>query len=126
MIHKNKRTEVEWWDLHPRLRLILSDADLWCYLRGAEFTITGLVRNDLEQWALWKQGISAEKSVHQVWSGWGCGADARSLKTVELNQQLLDHINARYTYDLGRKDLKTVIRHMGTADHLHFQVRPGS
>ena len=126
MIHKNKRTEAEWWLLHPRLQLILSDANLWCYLRGARLVITGMIRGDLEQWALWKKGLSSEKSVHQIWSEFGCGVDTRPLSNEELNQQLLDHINQRYVYDLGRRDMKTLIRHKGTADHVHWQVRPGS
>jgi len=122
MRHKSERTKGEWWEMHPKLRLVLCEADYWCYRHGTELLITCLTRSELEQWALYTQKKAPSKSsVHVVLRG----GDARVLTPDHLNQQLCDHINAKFPYDPKRPNLKTVIRHGGTADHLHFQVMDG-
>lgn len=120
MKHKSERTRGEFWEIRSKLRLILCDADHWLINKGLPgLNVTQVVRSELEQWAFWKKGISpGKRSVHEFYRG----ADTSIVFPEEYNQQLIDYINHRYIYDKTRPHMKTVVRHGGTADHLHWQV----
>lgn len=62
----------------------------------------------------------AYKSLHPRWRA----LDAR-IPNIPPDDvvRLLSEVNQAFPYDPHRIHLKTVLRHVGTADHLHFQVR---
>lgn len=124
--HKNLKTMLEFWELKPRLQLILTDAGVWCAERNQTLTITSLIRSDEEQGYLYEKGFTTDQlSVHQKKAGGGLGrgADTKAL-VAPYNQQLLDYINGKYVYDPRRPNMKTVSAHGGTAWHNHFKVMP--
>lgn len=115
-----RRLKKEWWEISPLLRLILCDAE-WYSIQyfDEELTLTCLMRTAEEQADLVKRGASTEAiSVHQF----GRGGDARLLKNAANNLILQSYINHKYEYDPLRPHFKTVVRHGGTAEHLHFQT----
>lgn len=119
MKYKTSRELVEWWELDPKLKLILADVDYWLHARGSELVLTSIIRSSLEQEGLYlTKRAPAKTSVHM----YGRGADARILRPDALNWEMIEYVNDKFPYDPLRPHLKTVIRHGGTADHLHFQV----
>lgn len=116
-----ERFEKEWWELDPKLRLVLCDADFYLSTFGHELTITSLIRTDREQADLVSIGVARSTfSVHCF----GRGADARVLDNANVNTLLDLYVNGKYAYDAKRPHLKTLLRHDGTAEHFHFQVMP--
>lgn len=125
MRFKHDKLKSEFWMLHPKLRLILLDADIFCTALGEELNATCFVRTEEEQKQLFSNGQAV--SPFSVHSSVPCrGADCSSLKVAGLNQKVLDYINNKYIYDIKRPQLKTVLHHGGTALHLHFQCSTGS
>lgn len=122
--HKQLKTMLEFWELKPKLQLILCDAALWCYERNLTLTVTSLIRTDEEQGYLYEKGYTTDKlSLHQKKAGGGLGraADTSPLLAPQ-NQLLLDYINGKYVYDPKRPNMKTVSAHGGTAWHNHWKV----
>jgi len=120
MKFKHDKLKSEFWLLHPKLRLILLDADLFSTANGEELNATCFVRTEEEQKQLFNNGQAV--SPYSVHSSIPCrGADFSSLKVAGLNQKLLEYINGKYIYDIKRPQLKTLLHHGGTAIHLHFQ-----
>jgi len=118
MIFKEEKLKEEFWKLVPKMRVILTDAEIWGFHRAKDLVVTCLIRTEEEQRQLFELGqASAKTSVHCV----GRGADLRILFPDELNQQLVDFLNMKYIYDVNRPNLKTAIRHGGTGDHVHLQ-----
>ena len=118
MNFKQLERRDEWWNLHPKLRLILCDMDLWLFGRGVQMVITCMIRSDEEQAELVRTGASKFKmSVHQV----GRGADIRQPLDPGVCEQLAQYINTKYPYDPNRPGLTTLLWH-GEVPHGHVQV----
>jgi hypothetical protein len=118
LIFKDEKLRAEWWDLTPKLRMILADIDFYCWKKDLKMVCTSFVRTAEEQENLHRTGHAASKtSVHM----YGRGADIRLLFPVEENQKLIDYINMKYPYDPKRATMYTVLRHEGLGDHLHVQ-----
>jgi hypothetical protein len=114
----DERHRKEIFLLTPKTLLILADVNFWCAQRGKIFIVTCIGRTEEERRALVAAKLAEDKiSVHEVWRGF----DGRPLFPDELNQQLVDHINVKYPYDPTRPKKKSARRHVGTADHIHFQ-----
>jgi len=108
----------EFFELVPKLRLILSDIECWALENGETMTITCLIRTEAEQLALFEAGQAESKtSVHQF----GRGADVRLFKNEYLNEKVGIYINSKFPYDRSRPHMKTLITHSGTASHHHVQ-----
>jgi hypothetical protein len=121
LIFKDKVIEDQWWQIHPKLRLVLCDAEWFVRKRGVLPVCTCLLRTEEEQAALYEAGQAASKSsVHCD----GRGADWRMVTPSIVAMDLRDYINRKYVYDFARPDKKTLLIHGGTANHLHFQVPP--
>jgi hypothetical protein len=113
------RHHSEWWQIDPRLRQIATEIEVAAY--PLVMFVTCLYRTEDEQLALYRAGQApAQTSVHCV----GRGLDFRPFEDEDLNEWLLKDINAAYSYDVNRPHLQTLIRHEGTKDHMHLQVRP--
>jgi len=119
MNFKSPNQRAEFWQLHPKLRLILCDIDNWLqYQFNEEIIVTDLIRSEEQQKQLYDAGMApAVTSVHQF----GRGADLRVFKSLDANHTVLQWVNEKYPYDLDREHLKTMIRHGGTALHYHLQ-----
>lgn len=119
MIFKDHDRHVkEIFELTSNTLLILADVNNWCKRRGIDPVFTCFLRTEAERKDLVRRGLSEDKvGVHEL----GRGFDVRPLIQNELNQQLMDYINQKYVYDPTRPAKRTVIRHKGTKDHLHFQ-----
>jgi hypothetical protein len=123
--------EKEWWQLTPKLRMIVTYADYWGVEHGEEPTWTDFIRTDAEQLALYEaeverlklagfdpiHAISKKTSVHIF----GRGADMRPFKNEHLNTLFGIEINKRFPYDPIRPKMLTALRHEGSADHFHIQ-----
>lgn len=112
------RLQMEWWEIVPKLRLVLCDMDVFAGERLEELTLTCLLRTDEEQAAMYESGASPSKlSVHQF----GRGADIRLVEDEAFMSELEEYVNRKYPY--GKGDLKTMLVHVGTARHIHIQVK---
>ena len=113
MILKNyERMTNEWWQLTPKLRLIICDVECWCEDRGIRPVWTCFMRTEEENLEVGGQ----PNSVHLL----GRGADMRMLNDDGMNLELADYINAKYIYDPTRPSKLTCLIH-GPISHLHFQ-----
>jgi len=112
MKFKFETLEKEFWQLNPKLRMILTDTDYFCIKEfRKELFLTSLLRP------------KDKESVHAC----SRGADARSEEqdyfTKSEIYSLLQYVNSRYQYDFNRPQKKTVLHHeTGQGWHLHFQV----
>lgn len=114
-----ERHKREWWELSLQLRLILTEIEVWLDDRGHVTTITDLIRTEQEQKSLFDSGATTLKvSPHQF----GRAADLRITAPRAVLTEMADVFNAKYVYDPKRPNMKTVLRHDGSADHLHIQV----
>ena len=114
------RMRNEWWQLTPRMRLIVCDADNWVIENMHQSPVwTCFMRTTEEQQALFEaHEAQSPMSVHCV----GRGADMRLLIDDDWNAKLRDYITDKYgPYDPSRPDLPVCLIHGGTAKHLHFQ-----
>lgn len=112
------RHQVEWWQIHPKLRLILCDMELWLADHGTNMVITELLRDDETQLDYIRQGFTlARTSVHQF----GRGADIRKPLDPGICEMLAEYINKKYPYDVTRPGLTTLLWH-GKVAHGHVQV----
>ena len=111
------RMKTEFFDLHPLLQQIICDINHWGFIHNELPEFTCFYRSQAEQDNLINAGVTTYKvSVHTYFRG----ADLRPFRNETLNLLIEDYINGKYPYGDGHK---TIIRHEGTADHLHVQVK---
>lgn len=122
MLFKDEeRLKREFWEIDPKLRIILCELDLWAQINDEEVFITSLIRTNEEQELLFASGVSKYRtSVHNV----GRGADIRLFKREGLNTLIKTAWNSKYIYDRARPLLNTFLIHEGTAMHIHIQCMP--
>jgi len=116
-----ERMTKEFFQLDPKLQLIICDINLWGIKHGEIPTWTCFIRTDQEQVELFNEGKTTDKvSVHQF----GRGADLRFFTNSILNYIIDDYINEKYNYDPQRPQLKTfgIEGSQGTAPHHHIKV----
>lgn len=117
MIFKEERQRSEFWELVPKLRLILCRVETLAKESGEDAVVTSLIRTQEEQQMLFDAGQApAPTSVHM----YGRGADVRKFKSDALNQVVVQTVLSEYPY--GHLEKPSALLHEGTADHLHFQV----
>ena len=110
------------WEINqltPRTRKMVHLINMWLVKEHAlHMYITSIIRTEAEQRELCKQmGKPYYASVHQF----GRGVDFRVFQDEEVNSRLLEWVNEGWPYDRTRPGKKTLIRHIGTADHFHLQ-----
>lgn len=121
-LKNSDRMVSEFFQLHPKLQLIICDVDLWGIQHGEEPTWTCFLRTQEEQLALIASGEADPKdklSVHMF----GRGADFRLFKNPNLDLLIGDYLNEKYPY--GDLVHKTHLQHRGTGmgEHHHVQVK---
>ncbi len=117
MKFKVPKLKDQFFQIYPKLRLILCDLDCYSQKRfGKEIIITSLIRKN-------------DKGVH----GYGRGADVRveyvgwkrliRYYTGKEIASILHCVNSKYIYDFRRPEYHTIIYHRvkGSTHHFHVQ-----
>jgi len=104
--------------LHPILFLILAHMNLWCHNRGTPFVITRMIDEKIE-------GVSISDTHKE---GRAFDLSVRNWSDQDI-QEFTNTFNNKYGTSVGAFGLRTglpsvVVYHVGTAPHLHIQIRP--
>jgi uncharacterized protein YcbK (DUF882 family) len=116
MIFKEEHLKEEFLEkIHPKLFLLLAEANYLAKMLSQDIVITELVRSDEEQRKLYEAGKAKDRySVHT----YGRGADIRYQEGI--SEKIRDYLQAKYPY--GKEGIPTALIHEGTFRHLHLQV----
>lgn len=115
---KDEQVRGEWDGIKPTLQDILSDMAAYCLLAQMPFVITDLTSTEAEDIKYKRKSVTHRQ---------GRAADLRSTHWPEhFIEEFTEHFMEKYakvaaTNAKGKNVL--IVRHVGTADHLHVQIR---
>lgn len=111
MKFKESILQEQFWQLNPKLRMILCNLDFMCIKWfKKEIILTSLIRPK-----------TTDSGIHKAKRG----ADARTIGYFDRQEieTIVEYINLQYPYDPKRPKMKSAIFHdVGLGEHIHIQV----
>lgn len=116
---KSSEIQLEWPGVKPTLQLLLFDMRDYCLTWQMPFLITDLTSTEAEDIRL-----NRKSKTHRQ----GRAADLRCKLWPEwFITQFSEHFESKYKHVAALAgiplQLKLVVRHIGTEDHIHVQIR---